>query len=84
MSGENLRREVFGRAAERVRRVRILHIEFAEPEITQRNMARVVQQNVLRLQIPVDDIKLMQVLQRQKQLRAVKAAPLLVESLFAL
>ena len=47
-------------------------------------MPCVVQKNVLGLQIPVDNIKLMQVLQREKQLRAVEAAPLFVETLLAL
>lgn len=50
-STKDLRRQVLGRPAERVGLVRVLHVELAQSEIAESDVARVVEQNVLRLQV---------------------------------
>ena len=51
LATQDLRSEVFGCTAERVRLVRVLHVQLAETEVTQGDMTRVVKQDVLRFEV---------------------------------
>ena len=53
LAAENFRRKVFWSSTERVRRVGVLHVELAQAEIAQSNVASVVQQDVLRFEVTV-------------------------------
>ena len=50
--------EVLGRTTERVRLVRVLHVQLAQPKVTQRDVARIVEQDVLRLQVTDESLML--------------------------
>ena len=77
---QHLRREVLGRAAERVRAaVDGVDVLLREPEVGQAHVALVVQQHVFGLEVAVDDVHLVQVLEREHDLRDVEAAARLVE-----
>lgn len=61
-----------------------LHVELAQPKVTERDVAREVEQNILRFEVTVDNVELMQMLEREEELRAIKARALLVEPLITL
>lgn len=67
-----------------IRLLRLRHIKLTQPEIAKRDMARIIEQDILRLQIPIDDIEHMQVLQRREQFRGVESTPVFVELSFFL
>jgi hypothetical protein len=81
---QDLGREVLGRAAERVRAVAVLHVDLAEAKVAERDVAVVVQQDVLRLEVAVHDVERVQVLEHEEELRAVEARVLLAEALLLL
>ena len=62
----------------------VFHVEFAEPEIAKGDVACVVEEDVLRLQIAVDDVEAVQALEGAKEFRRVKARPVDVEALVLL
>jgi hypothetical protein len=64
--------------------VLILHVELAETEITKGNVARVVEKNVLGLQIAVNDVEAVQTLQCAKQLSSIESRTVDVEALLFL
>lgn len=89
---QDLRSEVFRRAAEGLRAsIGLRDAFFAQPEVGESHVALLGQQHVLRLQIaaiirgearlPVDDALLVEILQRQRDLRRVVARPVLRELL---
>jgi hypothetical protein len=53
VTGENFRSEVFGSATEGVGLFVLLHVELAQTEVAQSDVAIVVQEDVLRLQVTV-------------------------------
>lgn len=63
---EDLRSKVLGCTTERVGHLRILHVELAQTEIAKCDMAGVVEQDVLRLQITATIISFMSKAQGQK------------------
>ena len=60
------------------------HIQFTQPEIAERNVPGIIQQDILRLQVSINDIEPVKVFQRAKQLRGVEPAPVLVKLSFPL
>lgn len=62
----------------------ILHVQLAQTKVAKRNVPRVVEQNVLGLQVAVDDVESMQAFQSAKQFRRVKSRPIDVKSLLSL
>jgi hypothetical protein len=64
--------------------VLILHVKLAETEITEGNMARVVEKNVLGLQVTVNDVEAVQTLQCAKQLGSIESRTVDVEALLFL
>ena len=51
LPAEDFRRKVLRHATERVCLVRVLHVEFAQAEVTQGDVTCVIKQNVLGLQV---------------------------------
>ena len=76
---EDLGGQVLGRAAEGVGRVVLGQVRLGETEVAEGDMAVGIQQDILRFEISIDDVVLMQVLQRQDQLGDVEFGPMLVE-----
>jgi len=64
--------------------LRLRHVQFAQPKITERNVPGVIQQNILGLQVAIDDIEPVEMFQRAKQLRGIEPAPVFVELSFPL
>jgi hypothetical protein len=62
----------------------ILHVQLAKSKVAQGDVAGVVQQNIFRLQVSVNDIEAMKTLQRTEQLGSVKPRPVNVEPLLFL
>ena len=60
---ENLGGEVLGCAAESVRLLVALHVELAQAEVAERDVAGVVQQDVLGLEVPIDHVEFVQMLE---------------------
>lgn len=67
-----------------VRSILILHSELAQAKIAESNVTSVVQENIFRLEIPVDNIETMETLQCTQKLGGIKAGAIDVESLFTL
>lgn len=78
---DHLRREILGRAAERVRLLTVSLHNLGQTEVSQHNVAVVVQKNVLWLEIAVDYITLVQVAEGQGDLRGVELGLRLGEAL---
>ena len=78
----HLGRQVLGGAAERVRFhiVGLLH-DLSKTKVCQHDVAVVVNENVLRLQIPVDNVRLVQVAEGKGDLCSVKLCLFLREAL---
>ena len=53
LTTKDLRRKVLRGAAECVRLVRVLHVELAQAEVTQRDVTSIVKQDVLGFQIAI-------------------------------
>jgi hypothetical protein len=64
--------------------VLIFHVELAETEIAKGNMARVVEKNVLGLQITVNNVEAVQTLQCAKQFSSIESRTVDVEALLFL
>ena len=62
----------------------VFHIHLAKPKIAQRNMSRIVQQDVLGLEIPVYDVESMKALQGAKKLSSVESCTVDIEALLPL
>lgn len=62
----------------------ILHVQLAQTKVAQGNVASVVQKDILRLEITVDDLETMQALQRTEQLGSIETGPVDIEALLAL
>jgi hypothetical protein len=67
-----------------VRSVSVRHVELAQPKVAESDMARIIKQNILWLEITVNDIEAVQVLEREEQLCGVKPGSDLVELAFPL
>ena len=52
--------------------VLVLHIELAKSEVAQGDVTGVIKQDILRLQIPVNDVEAMQTLQCTEKLCCVE------------
>lgn len=83
LSHKQLGRQVLGSTTEGVGAVFVLHVQLAETEIAQGDVALVVEQNVLGLQITVDDVEAVETLESAQKLgrvepRAVDVEPLLL------
>lgn len=75
---QNLGRQVIGRATEGVG-LGVSFEHLSEAEVSQADVAILVHQNVLRLQVTVDDVLLVQVTQGHSDLDCVESGPLFVE-----
>lgn len=64
--------------------LRFRHIQFAQPEITEGNVPGIIQQDILRLQVTINNIEPVKMFQRAKQLGGVEPAPVLVKLSFPL
>jgi hypothetical protein len=64
--------------------VLILHVKLAETEIAKGNMARVVEKNVLGLQITVNNVEAVQTLQCAEKLSGIESRTVDVEALLFL
>ena len=84
LSAQNLWRKIFGSTTEGICGIRVLHIQLAETEVAQRDMPRVVEQDIFRLQVAVYDVEAVQVLERAQELSSVEARAVLVELALAL
>lgn len=73
VAGQQLGCEVLRRAAEGVGRLGCAHVKLAEAEVAQCNVARVVEENVLGLEVAVHDVEAVQVLEREQELGGVEA-----------
>lgn len=60
------------------------HVQLAQTEIAECNVARVIKENVLRFQVAVDDVESMQTFQSTKQLSCVESRSVDVETLLFL
>ena len=78
---EHLWADVFGAPAKRVGPVSFLKVLLAQPKICQLYVAIQINEDVLRLQVPVYDISLMQVLYRKYDLSNYDACLILAETL---
>lgn len=68
---QHLRGQIHGRPTKTIRSILTRNIRLRQPKITQHQMIIIRNQYVLRLQIPVDDVLLMQVLDREDELADV-------------
>lgn len=59
---KNLRRYILRRTTHTIRHLPLRKHHLRQPKIRQLNMSILIQQYIFRLQVPVDDIPLMQVL----------------------
>jgi hypothetical protein len=84
LTTENLRGKVFGRATKGVGAVAVLHVHLAQTEIAQRNMAGVIKQDVLWLEVAVDDVERVKVLECEEKLGSIEARAILAEPLLLL
>src|SRR5882757_2488917 len=64
--------------------LRLRHVQFAQPEIAERNVASIIQEDILGLQVTIDDVEPVQMFQRTEQLGGVEPAPVLIELSFPL
>ena len=64
--------------------VLVLHIQLAKTEIAQSDVPGIIEKNVLRLQITIDDIETMQTLQGAQKFCSVESSTINVETLFLL
>jgi hypothetical protein len=62
----------------------ILHVQLAETEVAESNVSSVVEKNILRLQVAVDDVETMQAFQSAQELSGVETSTIDVESLLLL
>jgi bifunctional pyridoxal-dependent enzyme with beta-cystathionase and maltose regulon repressor activities len=67
-----------------VRPILVLHVQFAETEVAESNMARVIEEDVFGFQITVNDVESVQAFQCTQQLSSVESSTVDVESLFLL
>ena len=56
LAAKNFWGKVLWRAAERIRLVRVLHVELAQAKVTQRDVTSIVKQDVLRFQVAIKPI----------------------------
>jgi len=64
--------------------LRFRHVQFAQSEITERNVPGIVQQDILGFQVAIDNIEPVKMFQRAKQLRGIEPAPVLIKLSFPL
>ena len=76
--------EILGGAAEGVGFVLVFHVEFAEAEVAEGDVADVVDEDVLGFQVAVDDAEAVEAFQRAQQFGGVEAGAVDVEALFLL
>ena len=69
---DHLRREILRRATERIRLAAVRGDDFCETKICQHNVTVLVQQNVLRLQVSVDYLTVVQIPKRQRNLCSIE------------
>lgn len=62
----------------------ILHIQFAETEIAQSDVAGIIEKNIFGFQVTVDDLESMQAFERTQQLRSIEPSTVYVEALLSL
>jgi hypothetical protein len=62
----------------------VLHVQLAKTEIAKSNMSSVIEKNVLRLEISVNNLESVQTLESAQQLCGVETGSVDVESLFSL
>lgn len=62
----------------------LCHVELAQSEVAEGDVADVVDEDVFGLEVAVDDVELVQVLERAEQLGGVEPAALLVEAALTL
>lgn len=67
-----------------VRPVLILHVQLAQTEIAERDMASVIKQDVLRLQVSINDVEAVETFQSAEQLGSVETCTIDVEALLLL
>ena len=67
-----------------IRPVLILHIELAQPEIAQSNVACVIEQDILGFKVAVDDIESVQAFQGAEKFSSVKPCSVDIKALFFL
>jgi len=84
LSVQQLGREVLWRSTESVCLVLVLHVQLAQAEIAERDVADVVDEDVLRLEIAVDDAEAVQALECAEQFGGVEAGAVDVEALLFL
>lgn len=77
---QDLGSEVLSGTAERVGRVILREIGFGQAKVTEGNMAISIQQDILRLEIAIDDVMIVEMLQRKDQFCNVKLGPRLLET----
>ena len=78
-----------GRSRSRARRLTICpvlvsHVEFAEAKVAEGDVARVVEEDILGLEIAVDDVEAVQTFESAKELGGVEARTVNVEALILL
>jgi hypothetical protein len=64
--------------------VRFCHIQLAQSKITESDMASIIQEDILRLQVTVDNVEYVEVFQCAQQFGGVESAPIFVEPTLAL
>ena len=64
--------------------VLVFHIKFAETEIAEGDVTGVVEKDVLRLQVPIDDFEAVQTLQGAQEFGSIEPGAVDVEPLFTL
>lgn len=84
LSMQKFGRKVFGCTAECVGLVFVLHVQLAETEVTKCDVTDVIDENVLRLQVAVDDTESVQALESTQELCSVETRSVDVEALLLL
>mmetsp|Transcript_122498 Transcript_122498/g.305938 ORF Transcript_122498/g.305938 Transcript_122498/m.305938 type:complete len:211 (+) Transcript_122498:548-1180(+) len=77
---EDLRREILRSAAHGLGRKVVLDALLAQAEVREFNMAISIKENILRFEIPIDDVQPVQILDGQQDLRGVKSPTALGEA----
>ncbi len=62
----------------------ILHVQFAQTKVAESNMAGVIEENVLGLEITVDDVETVETFEGAEKFGRVETSPIDVEPLFAI
>ena len=84
LPSEHLRSEVSGRSAETTSLSIVHHAYFREAEISQQSVTVLVIDNVVRLQVPENDVSTVQVLKGKQDFSKVDPCPVLSEALIFL